>query len=181
MRRSAAARRYARALFSLAREAQSTDAARGELSAMAGLFEESAELSQALFRPLHPVEQRRGVLDGVCQRLGTSETVRHFLAFLIDQRRLVDFDTIREEFERLADAAAGRTHASVVTASPLSDDQRERLTRALSQRTGQQVELRVEVDPSLVGGAIARVGTVVFDGSLETQLARLRSSLTRGS
>jgi F-type H+-transporting ATPase subunit delta len=181
MRRSAAARRYARALFALARESQSTDAVRGELSAMAGLFGESPELSHALFRPLYPAEQRRAVLESVAQRLGTSDTVRHFLAFLIDQRRLVEFETIREEYERLADAAAGRTVANVVTASPLSDAQRQRLSRALSERTGQQVELSVEIDPSLVGGAVARVGTVVFDGSLETQLAQLRSSLTRGS
>jgi F-type H+-transporting ATPase subunit delta len=181
VRRSAAARRYARALFALARESGAVEPVRGELDRLAGLFEESPELRQALFRPLHPVKQRRGVLTGVAERLSASESVRHFVAFLIDQRRLVAFDAIREEYGRLADSAAGRTHARVVSASPLSDAQRERLRRALEARAGQEVELEVEVEPTLLGGAIASVGTLVFDGSLKTQLQQLRSSLTRGS
>ncbi len=148
---------------------------------MAGLFEGSSELRQALFRPLHPAEQRRAVLEEVAERMSASENVRHFVAFLIDQRRLVDFDAIREEYGRLADAAAGRTHARVVSASPLSEAQRERLRRALAARAGEEVELQVEVEPSLLGGAIASVGTLVFDGSLKTQLQQLRSSLTRRS
>lgn len=181
MRPSAAARRYARALFALARESEAVEPVRGELERMALLFDESPELRHALFRPLHPVEQRRAVLEGVAERLSISANVRHFLAFLIDQRRLVDFEAIREEYARLADAAAGRTHARVVAASPLSEAQRERLRRALAARAGQEVELAVEVEPSLLGGAIASVGTLVFDGSLKTQLRQLRSSLTRGT
>jgi F-type H+-transporting ATPase subunit delta len=181
VRASAAARRYARALFALARDASSVESVRGELDGLAALFDAEPELREALFRPLHPVEQRRAVLEGVSQRLSVSEAVRHFSAFLIDQRRLVDFEAIREEYGRLADAAAGRTHARVVSASPLSEGQRERLRRALAARAGQEVELEVEVEPSLLGGAIASVGTLVFDGSLKTQLVQLRSSLTRGS
>ena len=68
----------------------------------------------------------------------------------------------------------------MVTASPLRDDQRERLRRALAARAGREVELEVRVDPTLIGGAIARVGGLVFDGSLRTQLAQLRDNLTRG-
>ncbi len=181
MRASAAARRYARALFALARDVGAVEPVRGELDALAGLFQEEPELRHALFRPLHPVEQRRAVLERVAERLRASDEVRHFGAFLIDQRRLVDFDAIREEYGRLADAAAGRTHARVVSASPLSEGQRERLRRALAARAGQQVELQIEVEPSLICGAIASVGTLVFDGSLRTQLAQLRSSLTKGS
>ena len=181
MRRSAAARRYARALFALAGESGSVDAVRRELDALAGLFEESPELRAAIFRPLHPAAQRRAVLERAAERLGVGEPVRHFAAFLIDRRRLVDFDAIREEYGRLADAAAGRRHATVVTASPLSEPQRRRLERALATRTGEQVELRVEVDPQLLGGAVASVGAVVFDGTLKTQLQQLRASLMRGS
>jgi F-type H+-transporting ATPase subunit delta len=181
VRATTAARRYARALFALARDTASVDPVRGELDGLARLFEVEPELRAALFRPLHPVEQRRAVLERVSERLAISETVRHFGAFLIDQRRLVDFDAIREEYGRLADAAAGRTHARVVSASPLSESQQERLRRALAARAGQEVELELEVQPELLGGAVASVGTLVFDGSLKTQLAQLRSSLTRGS
>ncbi len=181
MRNTAAARRYAKALFELAREAAAVDGVRGQLEGLEALFVESPELRDAIFRPLHPVEQRRAVLEAIAERAGADATVRHFIAFLVDQRRLIDFDTIREEYGRLADAAAGRTRAEVRAASPLSEAQRERLRQALASRTGQQVELDVQVDASLIGGAVARVGTLVFDGSLKSQLEQLRSSLMKGS
>lgn len=180
MRGSGAARRYARALFSLADETKSSDAVRAELDALEKLFADSPELQQTLFRPLRPVKQRAAVLEAICERLGVSDTVRRFCGFLIEQRRLVDFDAIREEYGRLADLNAGRARAEIVSAGPLGDAQRERLRRALSERTGRDVELDVRVDPSLIAGAVASVGTLVFDGSLRTQLEQLRASLTKG-
>ena len=180
MRSSAAARRYARALFALAKEEQRVVEIRRELEQLAELLAENAELHRALFRPLHPVAERHAVLLEVAERLGASTSVRNFLTFLVDRRRLVDFDAIRSEYERLADDAAGRTVAEVVSASPLDPGQRERLRRALSTRTGRDVEIDVNVDSSLLGGVIASVGTRVFDGSLRTQLNQLRTSLMKG-
>ena len=124
--------------------------------------------------------QRRKVLASVCERAETSPTVRNFCAFLIDQRRLIAFEAIRGEFGRLADDAAGRTQAEVVSAAPLGPTQRERLQRALASRTGREIELSESVDPSLLGGAIATVDGLVFDGSLRTQLSQMRASLMRG-
>ncbi|TFG91464.1 MAG: ATP synthase F1 subunit delta, partial [Myxococcales bacterium] len=95
-------------------------------------------------------------------------------------RRVVELDAIRTAYGALADEAAGRMRARVVSASPLSDAQRERLRRALAERTGSQLELDIEVDASLLGGAVATVGGLVFDGSLRTQLDQLRSTLMRG-
>lgn len=180
MRNTAAARRYAKALFSIAQEDSAVEAVTADLDRMAGLLEQNPELRHALFRPLHPVKERRAVLQAVCERISVSASVKNFLVFLIDQRRLVDFDAIRDEFGRLADAAAGRVQAQVVAASELPDAQRERLRSALAARTGRQVELVVSVDPDLIGGAIAKVGGVVYDGSLRTQLSQLRDSLTKG-
>lgn len=179
MRASAAARRYARALFSLAREEGDDDGVRRELEQIARLFESSPDLQNALFRPLHPVAERRAVLQAICERVDTSGTVRKFLTFLVDQRRLVDFAGIRHEFERLADEAAGRVQAEVVSASPLADGQLERLRQALAARTGREIDVQVRVDPALIGGAVAVVRGVVFDGSLRTQLGALRDSLLR--
>jgi F-type H+-transporting ATPase subunit delta len=180
VRSSAAARRYARALFSIAQESSAVEPIRGELARMAQLFEGEPALHHALFRPLHPVAERRAVVRAVGERLGQSPTVRNFLLYLIDQRRLVDFDTIRAEFDQLADAAAGLVKARVTAAAPLDDAQRERLRQALAARTGRRVELDLAVDPDLIGGAVAVVGNVVFDGSLRTQLEQLRDTLSRG-
>jgi F-type H+-transporting ATPase subunit delta len=180
MVRTAAARRYAKALFQIACEDASVEGVRGELDRLEELFEELPELRDALFRPLHPVAQRRAALTAVAERLGTSASVQNFYAFLIDQRRIVHFSEIREEFERLAEEAEGRVPAHVVSARPLNDDERERLRRALNARTGREVELDVAVDESLVGGVVARVGDVVFDGSIRTHLQQLRSNLMKG-
>ena len=76
---------------------------------------------------------------------------------------------------------AGLAATRVVSASPLDERRRDRLRRALSQRTGREVRLEVEVDPSLIGGAVAQVGDLVFDGSLRTQLSALRATLMKGS
>jgi F-type H+-transporting ATPase subunit delta len=180
MRSSAAARRYARALFALARETDAIAVVRGELADIARLFESELPLRNALFRPLHPVAERRAVLLAVSERLRVTPTVRNFFAYLIDQRRLVEFDAIHAEFEHLADEAAGLMTARVTAAAPLDDAQRERLRSALTTRTGRRVELDVSVDPSLIAGAVASVGNVVYDGSLRTQLDQLRDTLSRG-
>jgi F-type H+-transporting ATPase subunit delta len=180
MRSGAAARRYARALFALAREEGRIEEIRSELEALCGLLDSNAELAHAILRPLFPSGERRRVLRAVCERLGASDTLRRFCSFLVDQRRIVEIEGIRAAYVALADEAAGRTRARVVSATPLSDAQRERLRRARAERTGRQLELDVAVDPSLLGGAMATVGGLVFDGSLRTQLDQLRSNLMRG-
>lgn len=179
MRRSAASRRYARALFALARERDAIEDTRRALLELEALLRDSSELRQALFRPLFPAAERRAVVQRVVERLGSGAALGNFCAFLVDQRRIIDLEAIREEYERLADSAAGRIQAEVVSASPLSADQQQRLERALAARSGQQVELRLRVDPALLGGAVASIGTLVFDGSLRTQLSQLRASLTK--
>jgi F-type H+-transporting ATPase subunit delta len=180
MARAAAARRYAKALFSLARETQSVDAVRAEVEQLGRLIAGSAELRAVLLQPLHPASERRAVLRAVAERMGASPLFRNFLSFLVDQRRLVDWTAIEAEYGRLADAAAGLVPVRVRSASPLDEAQRERLRRALERRSGGKVELEIEIDPTLLGGAIAQVGDLVYDGSLRTQLEQLRASLARG-
>jgi len=176
---SKAAHRYARALFSLAQQDGAVASIRRELDDMARLLVANPDLQRQLFQPLHPVRERREVLKHLCEQGHGSEMIRNFFSFLIEKRRLVAFEAIHAEFNRLADEAAGRVRAKVRSASPLRDQQRARLVDALARRTGKEVELTVQVDPSLIGGAIATVGGLVFDGSLRTQLMVLRGTLTR--
>ncbi|HVP28959.1 MAG TPA: ATP synthase F1 subunit delta [Myxococcota bacterium] len=180
MPKSAAARRYAKALFSLARDEGRIDGVLSEVGALAGLLEGSAELRNVLFRPLHPVAQRKAVLADLAERGKISPTLRKFLALLLEHRRMGLFFEVRAELERLANEAAGRLEAEVVAASELVPDQLERLRRALSARTQRDVQLRVRIDPSIVGGVVAKVGDLVFDGSLRTQLGQLRATLMKG-
>jgi F-type H+-transporting ATPase subunit delta len=173
-----AARRYAKALFGLGREAGQVSELRSEVESLGRVVSENSALRDVLLQPLYPAAERRAVLANVAERLQLSRLLQNFLSFLVDQRRLVDWDAIEAEYGRLADVAAGLTKAHVRSASPLSDAQRERLQRALEQRSGGRVDLEIELDPSLLGGAIAQVGDLVYDGSLRTQLRQLRGSLT---
>ncbi|HKX45281.1 MAG TPA: ATP synthase F1 subunit delta [Planctomycetota bacterium] len=169
--------RYAKALFGLAKDEHRVAEVRGELESLTGLFGESEELRQALLTPLHPADQRKAALRAVSARLSFSPLFTRFCSYLIDQRRLIDYSRITDEYYRLADEDQGLVTAEVVAAAPLDDRRRDRLRRALSARTGREVRLEVKVDPALLGGAIAKVGDLVFDGSIRTQLEHLRSAL----
>jgi F-type H+-transporting ATPase subunit delta len=180
MKSSAAGRRYARALFSLAKADGRTREVRSELEGLSQLFLQSPELREALLAPLYPAAERRAVLQSICEHTGVSGVVRNFYSYLIDQRRLVDFSGVCDEFARLADEDAGVITAEIVSATPLDDACRERLQRALSQRTGYEVHLDLAVDPELLGGAVAKVGDLSFDGSIRSQIEQLRADLTKG-
>lgn len=177
---SAVARRYAKALFELARDEERLEAVREQAAEVAQLLEQHPDLRRVLLQPLHPVRERRAVLDAVLAKLDCDPLLRRFLILLLENRRFIDFDAIRDELERLADAAAGRRKAQVRSAVPLDEAQRERLREALSRRVGSRLELEVEQDASLLGGVVAQVGDLVFDGSLKSHLTRLRESLARG-
>ena len=181
MKATTAAIRYAKALFQLAKEEHRQGEVRAELESLAALFASTPELRNALLTPLFPADERKAVLIAIAERGGMSPLFRNFLSFLIDQRRLVDFVTICEEFATLADDEAGLLTAKVISASSLDDRRKDRLRRALSERTGREVRLEVEIDPKLIGGAIAKVGDLVIDGSLRTQLSQLRANLMKGS
>jgi F-type H+-transporting ATPase subunit delta len=181
MRSTTAANRYAKALYQLAREERKLGDVRAEVEGLAATFADNPDFREALLTPLHPAEERKAVLVQVAERGQLSKLLQNFCSFLIDQRRMVDFDAISDELGRLADEDAGLMTAEVISASPLDDRRKDRLRRALSERTSCEVKLDLKVDPSLIGGAIAKVGDLVFDGSLRTQLSQLRANLMKES
>ena len=175
------ARRYAQALFGLASEAQHTQRYLDEIQSVTDLAAESAELHRVLFTPLHPREQRRNVIRSLADRLQLTTEVRHFLMLLVDENRMGLLPAIRDGLRELVDRAAGRVEAVVRSARPLSPEQQESLRRSLSQRVAAEVTLRTEIDPDLIGGVVARVGDLLFDGSVKTQLASLAEGLRKGA
>lgn len=181
MKGGTAAHRYAKALFGLAQDEHRHREVRAELENLGSLFEGNRELRDALLTPLHPAAERKSALRAIADGANVSGLVQNFIAYLIDQRRLIDFGGIVTAYGDLADEAEGLLTAQVVSASPLDDRRKDRLRRALSERTGQEVRLEIEVDPSLIGGAVAKVGDLVIDGSMRTQLGQLRNNLTRSS
>lgn len=173
-----AALRYAKALFGLAQEAGAVESVRAELDRVAEAIKTVPTLADVLVLPMYPAAERRAALQRLAGPLGLSPLLTHFLSFLIDQRRTRDLAAIHDDYVRLAEEAAGRVRGEVVSATPLDPAQLDRIRAALARRMGRELDLAIRVDPDLLGGLVARVGNLVFDGSLRTQLAQLRAQLT---
>ena len=175
------ARRYAKALFDLGLELGSPAALLEELETLAQIASEHRDFARVIFTPLHPREQRRNVVRALAERLGLSAGIRAFLLILVDENRTALLLPIRDELKIMVDRAAGRLQAQVTSARELGADEIAQLKAALSRRVNAELTLEVKVDPQLIGGVVARVGDLLLDGSVRTQLASLAESLRRGA
>jgi F-type H+-transporting ATPase subunit delta len=175
------ARRYAKALFSLAREQHRTEAVGRELGAVIEALTSSPELTEFLSRPWNGAAAKRGAAVAVVGRLDVSTPLRNLVGVLATRGRIDRLRDIGAAYRDLVDGDLGRVRAQVRTAVPLTAQERlalaARLGRALG---GKQVLLEEVVDRNLLGGFIAQVGSLVLDGSLDDQLARLRERVVRG-
>jgi F-type H+-transporting ATPase subunit delta len=155
------------------------DAARtlAEAQQIASFTRESKELREVWDNPSIPAEQKRAVLDAIVQRAGLSRPVRNFVAVLIDKGRTRFLGEIVEQFAHDLNQRLGIAEAKITTARSLSADERSTLESDLAKITGKQIRARYEQDPSVLGGAIARVGSTVYDGSVKGQLERMRQQL----
>ena len=180
MKNLAVARRYAKALLLIGKEDGQTDAYRRELSGFAGLMEQEEALNQAITNPLYGASGRRNVLQAVIDKLDISKTMKSFLLLLFDKGRIGFVDRINELYQKLADELNGIARASLVSATELSGDTVEKIRAALSKKTNKEIILEVEQDPELIGGIVTKIGDLVWDGSIKTQLSNMRETLKRG-
>jgi F-type H+-transporting ATPase subunit delta len=176
--RDALVRGYAEALFAIADAEGELRAVEDELYAFAKALETETRVREALTDPVLPAENKKGLIRDLLGERANPHTV-NALGFLIDQGRARDIGRIVEEL--VAVAAERRAHqvAEVRSAIPLDEGQRRRLEEALSRATGREVEVKVVVDPSVVGGIVAKVGDEVFDGTVRARLQEARGRLTR--
>lgn len=177
---SAVARRYAKALFTLAKERGESERVGSELNTVAALVA-SAELAPVWNNPLLSAPERRAVVGVLQQQLQLSEIMGKFLAYLADQKRGAELPAIRDCYEQLLDEAANRARARIATAVPLTPDQTARILQLLERYTGKTVVAESTVDPSLIGGFVVEVGGKVLDASVANQLALLATRLGVGT
>jgi len=178
---AAVARRYARALYALATEAQRADAIADELARFEQLLAAEPELREALLRPWVKATSKRAIVLEVAGRLGVSPLTRNFLALVAQRRRLDMLGEIIAAYRATLDEATGRIRARVRSAAPLGDAERATLRERLGRRLGKTVLLDTEVDPALLGGFVAEVGSRVLDVSIAGQLEALRERLIKGA
>ena len=178
---AAIARRYARALFGLGEELGDPAALLADLESFTDAVETNEELSRVMFTPIHPRAERRAVVAEIAEKLGARDETRAFLMILVDENRAKLLPDVRRSLRELVEEAEGRVTAEIVSARSLDDAELERIRQALSRRVGAQVRLETSVDPELIGGIVARVGDLLFDGSVRTQLGALGESLRKGT
>lgn len=160
---------YAEALFAVAKAEDALPAVENELWAFGKALEQNTELRQALTDASLPIENKKAVVQDLIGDRANPVTVS-LLGFVIDAGRAREVPEIVQMLASMAAAARQHGLAEVRSAVDLNEDQRGRLSEALSRATGRSIEVKVVVDPTVVGGLVARVGDEVFDGSLATRL-----------
>ncbi len=170
------ATRYARALLDVAIKEGDPQQAERDLALFAGLLAEHKDLREVLTNPVVGASAKRAVTGALVTRLGFTGPVAKLLLMLADRDRVGLLPMLLTVYrDRLLDHQKV-VRADVTTATPLSDDRAAQLRAHLSAVTGRTVTMTTHVDPSLIGGVIARIGSTVYDGSIATQLSKMRDT-----
>ncbi len=177
MAKRAYARRYAQAVFEIAREKQELDRWQSDLSRLAGLGEDAAVIT-LLENPRLRFSDKVKVLS---ENLGDMNPQALNLAYLLVARgKLSMIGEIAHEYQRLWNSHRGIEEAEVITAVPLDDGDKQKLARRLGTLVGKEVVIKAEVDSNILGGIIARIGGQLFDGSTRSRLEALKQKLSAG-
>ena len=178
MTNKTAAVRYARALLDVAvQEKANLDGIEQELASFVDLFAAHAALAKVLLNPAVPVPRKRAAVAELTRAAKASTTVARLLALLAERDRLVLLpDLLASYRDRLLDYRKV-VRAEVTTAAPLAADRAKAIEASLAEKTGRTVVLETRVDPSIIGGVVARVGSTVYDGSVTRQLQKMRERL----
>ena len=148
-----------------------------ELHAVESLLVESDPLRRVLENPSIPGDRKRAVLDALAQRAGLTRQTRNFVAVLTDHRRLPLFSDIVKQIEQELNDRLGFAEAEVSSARVLNDDEKKLLEAEVAKLTGKNVRARYQQDASLLGGAVVKVGSTIYDGSVKGQLEKIREQL----
>jgi F-type H+-transporting ATPase subunit delta len=177
---SAVVNRYANALADVILSAGSdvkAPEAIAQLRAFDAAVQGSPDLSKVLASPAIPVARKRAIIKDIAERLELARTVRNFVLVLSDHRRATALAQMVDAFEMLLDERLGFVRAEVKSAFDLQAVERDRLSARLGKLAGAPVRMRFAVDPDLIGGVTAKIGSRVYDGSVRGQLAEMRKRL----
>jgi F-type H+-transporting ATPase subunit delta len=175
---SVIALRYAHAFASVvASQKLDAEAAQQQLGDFRATFDGSRELREVLADPAITREQKLKVLDAIAGKIGMVPHVRNFIAVIMDHDRLSDLGEILDEYHTVADDKAGLSEAEIVSAHALNEEDRFALEAQVAKLAGGRIRATYSEDASLLGGAVVRIGSTVYDGSIRAQLERLKQRL----
>ncbi len=176
---STISRRYAKALLSIGQEDGQYEEYGQNLQEFVGLCFTNEEFFQVISNKIFSVTERKNVLEITLEKGHFSGVIKNFLRLLIDKNRIGAIKEIADYYSRLTDEISNVTRADIITARPLKDKFLDKLEKALAALTLKKVKIDVEEDQSLIGGLIIKIGDLVLDGSVRTQLEGLKVSLKR--
>jgi len=169
------ARAFADVIFDLRLDPQPTWR---EVQTLAALLSESKVLREVWDAPAVPAQQKRAVLDAIAARDSISRPTRNFVAVLLDHRRVGYLSEIVQQLHQEINQRLGIIDAQVTSARELGDSERRSLESQIEQAVGKKVLARYQTDSSILGGAIVRVGSTIYDGSIKGKLERMREQLS---
>ncbi len=174
---STIAKRYARAFFDIAAEENRYEEYYGELLKFSSIVEESGDLKDFLDNPIFDNDDKKAVVKTVLDKISLSGIAANFLNLLADKQRINALPEIVQCYREMMDEALKKVRVQVKTAFPLSVELSDGLAKSLENLTGKQVEMTIEEDPSLLGGVVVKVGDTLYDGSIKSQLNKIRNLL----
>ncbi len=174
---SSLALKYAKPLFEVAAEQGRTSEIGEELIAFNQLLEDYDELRRTLKNPTLPFAAKRGIVQKLATAVPLGTILVNFVLLVVKNARLARFGEMVQAYRKVLDDERGLVRGTMTAAHPLSVSDRQRLQQALRELTGQQVELEYRQDGSLIGGVEVRIGSVIYDGSIRTQLETLHRKL----
>jgi F-type H+-transporting ATPase subunit delta len=170
---------YARAFADVVfQEHLDTNRAIGGLHRIAALMEESEELRRVWENPAVPADQKRRLLDAIVHKEGIEPHVRNLVAILIDHRRMHFLESIAERLQEELNTRLGFAEAQITSARELGDSEKQAIEAQVGKLTGRKVRARFDLDSSLLGGVVVRVGGTIYDGSVKGQLERIKAAIS---
>ena len=174
------AARYARALFDVSVQNRDLRQVEADLAACVDLIDGHDTLRRVLLNPTIPTPRKRAVIDALVGRIGDiASPVARLLRLLAERDRVGLLPEVLRSFRARALDHRGVIEAQVTTAQPLTPERAAAIQRSLAQVTGRTVTMGTDIDPDILGGVVARLGTTVYDGSVAGHLERLRHTLER--
>lgn len=177
MKNDVMARRYARALYELGREEGLEKQFQDDMDNVVALAEESDEFKAIMVSPLYDITLKKRILSGMVPKLAISPFALNFFYILLDKDRFSFLPEIRKAYQDFLDAASGKVKAQVLSAIDLDAAQQQKIAAVFSQVMRKSVDVEIAVDPSLIGGLVVEVEGMVYDGSIKTQLSKIKQSL----
>jgi F-type H+-transporting ATPase subunit delta len=179
VRQTILAKRYAKALFAVGQEEGKSESFRETLNELGDFLEKYPEAIDAMTNLLYPMDVKEKVMTKLISELQADGFMANFLNLVVQKKRADILPEIASEFQALTDAEQNVSRGTLIAATKISGDLQAKVQTTLENITGKKVILTTEIDPSIIGGIVAKVGDLVMDGSIKTQLAGLNESIKR--